>query len=92
MTAADIVVDLRPADSGKGKAKAFADVTIPLGADGMMKIQGFSVFQRDGEPMRVAPPARKGSSRYFETVSLIGKVRSVVDAAILAEFERKMQG
>jgi hypothetical protein len=87
----DIDVAVRLADPEKSpKVRAFADATIPLGADGVVKISGFSVIQTDTEAPHVAPPARKGSTRYFEVVSLIGKIRSLVDGAILAEYQRML--
>lgn len=89
MQTEDISVDVRLAGLTQSeKTKAFADVTIPLGADGVIKISGFSVIQSPGGSPRVAPPARKGKFRYFETIALIGKIRNMVDAAILAEYER----
>lgn len=89
MKSEDISIEMRLANGESSKVKAFADVTLPLGADGLIKLSGFSVVQSDGKPLRAVPPARKGNQRYFEVVSLIGKIRPVVDAAILAEYERQ---
>jgi DNA-binding cell septation regulator SpoVG len=83
----NISVEVRLSAKTDSKVKAFADVTIPLGSDGLVKISGFSVIQRDLE-LRVVPPARKGEFRYFDTVALIGKIRSHVDEAVIAEYER----
>lgn len=88
MKVEDIAVELRLADPNKGKTRAFGDATIPLGSDGLIKLSGFSVIESDGGMPRVVPPARKGQSRYFEVVSLIGKIRSIVDQAVLTEYER----
>jgi DNA-binding cell septation regulator SpoVG len=88
MTASDISVELRLSTKTDTKVKAFADVTIPLGSDGLVKVSGFSVIQRNSDPPRVVPPARKGEFRYFDTVALIGKIRSIVDEAVMAEYER----
>jgi len=82
----DISVDLRLAN-GDGKTRAFADVTLPLGEPGLLKLSGFSVIDT-GSELRVVPPARKGKSKYFEVVSLIGKIRRMVDDAVLAEYRR----
>jgi len=71
------------------KVKAFADVTIPLGDDGTITALGFSVLQSDGRPARVMPPARKGKQAWFDTVQLTGRIRSLVDSAVLGEYERK---
>jgi len=84
----NISVELRLSTKTDSKVKAFADVTIPLGSDGLVKISGFSVIQRDSELPRVVPPARKGEFRYFDTIALIGKIRSHVDEAVIAEYER----
>ncbi len=88
MIASNISVEVRISTKIDSKLKAFADVTIPLGSDGVIKVSGFSVIQRDSEPARVVPPARKGEFRYFDTVALIGKIRSIVDEAVMAEYER----
>jgi hypothetical protein len=85
----DIAVEARLSPPGKSdKIKAFADVTIPLGAEGVIKISGCSVIQSNGDAPRVVPPARKGNSRYFDVIALIGKIRSLVDEAVLMEYER----
>ncbi len=89
MKSEDISVDMRLARPEGGKTRAFADVTIPLGSDGVIRLSGFSVIQPDGQSPRVAPPARKGKQRYFEIVALIGRIRSMVDAAILTEYDRQ---
>ena len=89
MTPHDIIVDLRLANSANGKTRAYADATILFGSDGMMKISGYSVIHSDGEPPRVAPPARKGKSRYFDVISLTGRIRLLVESAILAEYSRQ---
>ena len=88
----DISVDVRLSDPKRSeKLKAFADATIPMGPDGVIRISGFSVIQSGEEAPRVAPPARKGNFRYFPTVDLSGKIRGLVDASILAEYERLRQ-
>jgi hypothetical protein len=89
MNTSNIAVDLRLSGKADSKVKAFADVTIPLGSDGLVKISGFSVIQTDSEPPRVVPPARKGQFRYFDTVALIGQIRHIVDEAVTAEYARQ---
>jgi DNA-binding cell septation regulator SpoVG len=88
MKAEDIAVEVRLSSKLDQKVKAFADVTFPLGGDGVVKVFGFSIIVTDGSLPRVVPPARKGTQRYFEIVALVGKVRSIVDAAILSEYQR----
>jgi len=89
MKAGDIAVEARLSNPEKSeKVKAFADITIPLGPEGVIKISGFSVIESNGDAPRVVPPARKGNSRYFDVISLIGKIRSLVDEAVLTEYER----
>lgn len=62
MNTSNIAVDLRLSTKADSKVKAFADVTIPLGSEGLVKISGFSVIQSDSQPPRVVPPAQRGSS------------------------------
>ena len=92
MNADSIMVELRlAASTSSPKVKAFADVTLPLGELGLLKLCGFSVVQgAENTPPRVVPPARKGDQRYFEIVLLIGKIRKAVDSAILAEYESQL--
>ena len=87
-----IMVDLRlAANDSIPKLKAFADVTLPLGELGLLKLCGFSVIQpAENHLPRVVPPARKGEHRYFDVVLLIGRIRKVVDDAVLAEYGRQL--
>ena len=87
-----ITVELRLAvNQSSPKVKAFADVTLPLGELGLIKLCGFSVVQgAENTPPRVVPPARKGEQRYFDIVFLIGKIRNVIDTAVLTEYERQL--
>jgi len=87
MKAEDLTVELRLVDYEK--TKAFADVTIPLGNEGDIKISGWSVLDSGGKAPLAAPPARKGNSRYFDVVSLTGRIRSVVEEVILKEYQRQ---
>ena len=86
-----ITVDLRLSTRADSKVKAFADATIPLGDDGTLTIFGFSILQSDGRPTRVMSPARKGKQSWFPIVEAAGRIRSLIDAAILAEYERQVK-
>lgn len=84
-----LTVDLRsPGAKVSGRVKAFAIVSIPLGPDGSITVSGFSVLCTDGQAPRVVPPARKGTSRFFDIVTLTGSIRAVLERAILAEYQR----
>lgn len=84
-----LTVDLRsPGAKVNGRVKAFANVTIPFGADGAITISGFSILCVDGRVLRVVPPGRKGNQQYFDIVTLTGYIRRLVERAILAEYER----
>jgi hypothetical protein len=56
---------------------------------GVIKILGFSLYSNDGRGVRVVPPARKGSSKWFEIVSLVGGIQQQVDTAVEAEYNRQ---
>jgi DNA-binding cell septation regulator SpoVG len=84
----ELHADVRLIPNPKSKVLAHTSVTFALGADGQLIIDGFSVIEKDGA-FWVAPPSRKGESRYFPVVTLAGKVRADVERAILAEFERQ---
>jgi DNA-binding cell septation regulator SpoVG len=84
-----IAVELRLSGKPDSKVKAFADITIPLGDDGTITVLGFSVLDGDGRPARLMAPARKGKQAWFDTVQLNGRIRSLVDAAVLDEYQRK---
>ena len=83
-----ISVALRLSTKSESKVKAFADVTIPLGDEGTISVLGYSVLDGDGRPARVMAPARKGQKAWFDTVQLTGRIRQVVDMAVLQEYER----
>jgi hypothetical protein len=63
-----ITVELRRVDDGDSALKAYADVTIALVRDGLIRINGFSVLHPANKPPWVSPPARKGKQRYFDIV------------------------
>ena len=84
-----VTVELRLSTKPDSKVKAFADVTIPLGEDGTITVPGFSVLETEGRPARVMSPARKGKQAWFDTVQLSGRIRTLVETAVLAEYERK---
>ena len=92
MKAEGISVDLRLSSRVDSKIRAFADVTIPLGDEGTITVLGFSVLQSDSRPTRVMAPARKGTQAWFDTVQLTGRIRSLVEAAVLSEYTRKTKG
>jgi DNA-binding cell septation regulator SpoVG len=83
-----ISIQMRLSARPDSKVRAFADVTIPLGDDGTVTVLGFSVLEGDGRPARVMAPARKGQKAWFDTVQLTGKIRQVVDEAVLKDYER----
>ncbi len=90
MIEGEIFVEVRLVD-GASKLKAYADVKLQLGTEGSIRLNGFSVFQNGSEEPRVAPPARKGKQRYFDSVLLEGPVREKVGEAIKAEYEHSQR-
>jgi hypothetical protein len=42
----------------------------------------------DGRPPWASPPARRGKSSWFDVVTLGGPIKSLVETAVLQEFER----
>lgn len=86
-----ISVAVRRSDKPDSKLKAFADVTLSLGAPGTVTISGFSVFDDGSGAARVAAPARKGSSRYFDIVTMHGDIRRRVEDAILADYKAQIE-
>lgn len=87
-----ITVEVRLSAKPESKVKGYGDATIPLGDDGTITILGFSVLDGDGRPPRVMTPARKGKQAWFEIVELSGRIHSLVEAAVLAEYERQKKG
>jgi DNA-binding cell septation regulator SpoVG len=87
-----IAVELRLSTKTESKVRAFADVTIPLGDDGTITVLGFSVLESDGRPPRLMSPARKGKQAWFDIIQLNGKIRGLVETAVLAEYARKTKG
>lgn len=85
----NITIDMRPSSKADSKIKAFVDVTLPLGDDGTITILGYSVLDGDSRPPRVMAPARKGKQAWFDTVQLTGRIRTLVEEAVLAEYDRQ---
>jgi hypothetical protein len=84
----EIAVKLVPTkDPGKIVA-AVADVELEVGDQGSMMICGYRVMVPDGKPRWVSPPARRGKSSWFNVVTLRGPIKSLVETAVLQEFER----
>jgi hypothetical protein len=83
----DLIVELRRRDASTSKIKAHADVEIRFGSLGSILIFGFSVFEPDGKPPVVLPPAQKGERKSFPHVKLSGKVKSQIESAILREYQ-----
>jgi hypothetical protein len=75
-------VNLRLTEKAGDHIKAFADVELGFGAHGRITISGFSIIVKEGQALRVAPPARRGSSRYFDIVTLSGPIQQSVDRAV----------
>jgi DNA-binding cell septation regulator SpoVG len=89
MKSDSIAVDLRLSTKMDSKVKAFADVTISVGDDGTVTMLGFSVLDGEGRPPRVMAPARKGKQAWFDTIQLNGKIRHLIEDAVLAQYEQK---
>jgi DNA-binding cell septation regulator SpoVG len=83
-----IHVELRRLDAPSGKVVAFADVILTLPRGGL-RLSGFSVYVTNGNALRVAAPARKGTQRYFDIVTLQGSLRHDVERAVIGEYERQ---
>jgi DNA-binding cell septation regulator SpoVG len=92
MKAESIAIAMRLSSKPESKVKAFADVTIPLGDEGTITILGFSILDGEGRPPRVMSPGRKGKQTWFDIVQLHGNIRNLIEANVLAEYERKMKG
>ena len=89
MKSDSVTVDLRLSGKPDSKVKAFADVTIPLGDDGTITVLGFSILDADARPPRLMAPARKGKQAWFDIVELSGRIRLLVETAVLEEYERR---
>ena len=82
-----VTVQLREPKPGS-KVAAYVDITITLGEDGTCTIHGLFVVEVPGKTTRIMLPARKGTSAWFPIVELTGKVRAVVESAVLSEFSK----
>lgn len=87
MTAEDIAVNLRLNQNTNSKTKAWVDVTMMLGGDGVLKIQ-YSVVYTDKGELWVAPPAQKGTHKFFPLVHLMGPIELRVSEAVLSAYRQ----
>ena len=89
MTLDDITVHLRLNTKTESKSKAFADVSVSLGPEGVIKMSGYSVLpSKDRSNVWVAPPARKGTTSFFPVVHLAGRIESLVSEAVMRAYHR----
>lgn len=80
-------VEIRPA-TRPGAIKAFADVECIV-QDGMLKLLGFSIVQKDGKPPFVGFPSKPGSNpgKYFPVVEAEGSLRKSLAEAVLSAYD-----
>jgi hypothetical protein len=67
--------------------KAFADVVLDFGEDGLLELSGFSIVQDQQHAARVVPPGNKGKRIYFDVVSTRGKIQRAITTAVLEKYE-----
>lgn len=84
----DISVAIQLTANGSSKLKARADVVLRV--EGFIELLGFAVIELDGGSLLVKPPSRQGKvpDQYFPTVALRGKINTLIEAEILAEYRR----
>jgi len=88
-----VTASLRPVNHAGDSVRAFADVRVSVEGYGDIELSGFAVFAgADGQRPRIAPPGHKGKVRFFEHVRLMGRIHGLVEAAILAEYEKPRGG
>lgn len=85
----DISVAVRLTENPSSKLRARADVV--LAVEGFIELFGFSIIESQGGSLRVAPPSRKGGDRYYDVAALRGRIKTLVDEAILAEYGRMVK-
>jgi DNA-binding cell septation regulator SpoVG len=74
--------------SNGSKLRAYADVTISFGLDGMIKTCGFSIFENNSGTLGVRTPSRRGDRKFFDVVTLSGRIRGMIEAAVVTEYKR----
>jgi hypothetical protein len=89
MIVSEIAVDLRLIEKNGSKLRAYADVTITLGQHGVIKISGFPVFVADDGKISVGIIRNKGQKKSFDVVVPMGQIRTLIEAAVTAEYERR---
>ena len=82
----EIEVRLRHSTKPESKIAAHADIVLSV-TNGKIKINSFCIFRANGKPAWIAPPATKGTKRFFPLIVLSGEIRKQVEEAILAEFD-----
>lgn len=86
--ASDVTVELRLVNKADSQLRAFADVTVSLAESGEFTMFSWSVI---GDPPRVVPPARKGDKRYFDVLTLSGKLKTLIYTAILTAYKAALE-
>jgi hypothetical protein len=86
-TAVSVIIELRLRENSTSSVKGHADAEIRLGPLGSINILGYSIYCVEAKPPVVLPPAQKGERRSFPHVKLTGKLRELVESAILQEYD-----
>jgi len=89
MNVEEISVAIQLVDKPGSKLRARADVVLPV--EGVIELIGCSVVE-SGSTLFVGMPSRPGGQgRYFDTVALRGKIKALIEQAILAEYGRTLR-
>lgn len=86
--AKDVTVRIRMNTKPNSKMRAHADVLINLGGSDEISIMGWCVI---GNPIWVAPPARKVGEHFFQVIALEGRVKALVYTMIDKAFEEALR-
>jgi DNA-binding cell septation regulator SpoVG len=90
MNVEEISVAIHLVDKPGSNLKARADVVLPV--DGVIDLIGFSIIESRSGTLFVGMPSRPGSQgRYFDSVALRGKIKTLIEQAILAEYGRAVR-
>jgi len=80
-------VDMRIQEKSGSKVRAYADLDVRIGSLGSVRILGVSVYQPGEGPPVVLMPAHRGTHKSFPHVQLMGRIRKIVEGAVLREYE-----
>lgn len=86
-TLISVVAEIQPSTNSNSRVLAYASVTLHFQPAGALTIHGFTIIDSENKgDLAILPPSRKSGDRFFKTVLLSGRLRAIIEQAVLEEY------